>query len=144
MKLLAKELQPARPEPPMTAAQAKEIIDRASKDERMSAELDALRLKCCTFIDNLMRDVNLDLAEKQKRTPALLKSPQQVSQASPTSLRSASRDREAMARKRRELAEAMVLGVLFNLDNPQWDPRDPGTARSEENFLVALVKSAFK
>lgn len=143
MKLLAKELQPVRPEPPMTAAQAKEIIDRASKDERMSAELDALRLKCCMFIDNLMRDVNQDLAEKQKRMPALLKSPQQA-QDSPASLRAASRDREAMARKRRELAEAMVLGALFNLDNPEWDPRHPGGARSEENFLLALVRSAFK
>ncbi|MET2989530.1 MULTISPECIES: hypothetical protein [Herbaspirillum] len=147
MSLSAKQLRsPDAAAPstqPMTHDQAMEIIERASKDKYLARDLDLMRDKCYAFVSDMMDEVTKALAEKEKHTPALLKSrPEQAVTA--ISLRATAQKREETARKRRELAEAMVLGALLNMDNPDWDPRNPATHRSSDNFFIALLKSAFR
>lgn len=139
MSFSAKEV-PAQPHAsPMSREQAQNIIDRASKDSFLAQEIDQLREKCCLFIGEVMQEVNQALAEKEKRTPALLRSKSD----STISLQAAGREREKQAKQRRELAEAMVIGALLNSDNPGWNPLDPSTARSGGgSLLLALLKSA--
>ena len=78
MSLSAKQLRSpdaaAAPTHPMTHDQAMEIIERASKDKYLSRDLELMRDKCYTFVSDMMDEVTLALAEKEKRTPALLKS----------------------------------------------------------------------
>jgi|SRR5450830_1318377 len=142
MSQVAKQLRVQDSTVPMSHDQAMEIIERASKDKYLSRDLDQMRDKCYAFVSEMMDEVTLALAEKEKRIPALLKSrPEEVSAIS---LRASAQKREEAARKRRELAEAMVLGALFNMDNPDWDPRNPATHNPSENFFITLLKSAFK
>ncbi|HEX7982001.1 MAG TPA: hypothetical protein VF616_00655 [Duganella sp.] len=122
----------------MTHDEALSIIDRASKDSYLAPEIEQLREKCCVFIGEVMHDVNQALAEKDRRTPALLRS----KQSSAVSLQAAGREREKLAKQRRELAEAMVIGALLNSDNPNWDPLDPSTGNSDGgSLLLALLKT---
>jgi ABC-type thiamine transport system substrate-binding protein len=38
--------------------------------------------------------------------------------------------REHHAKDRRELAQQLILGMLVNLDNPDWNPLDPATSKN--------------
>jgi len=50
------------------------------------------------------------------------------------------RERETVARERRELAQDLVIGALVNLDNPGWNPLDPSTSKdSASSTLLALL-----
>jgi len=126
----------------MTHDEALDIIERARKDKYLAQELEQLREKCCLFVSDVMHQVNRALAEKEKRTPALLRGKPDES----LSLTAAARGREQAARQRRELAEAMVIGALFNIDNPHWNPLDPATHRSTGNgsLLLALIRSSLE
>ena len=126
----------------MTHDEALDIIERARKDKYLAQELEQLREKCCLFVSDVMHQVNLALAEKEKRTPALLRGKPDQS----LSLAAAARGREQAARQRRELAEAMVIGALFNSDNPDWNPLDPATHRSsgKGSLLLALIRSSLE
>jgi hypothetical protein len=124
----------------MSEEQAQQIIERAKQDKFLVQELEQLRDKCCYFVHDLMHEVNLTLAQQDKRVPALLRGKPEVDSA--ISLRSAARGREQLARQRRELAEAMVIGALLNSSNPDWDPLDPASGRSSGSLLLALLKSA--
>jgi hypothetical protein len=56
-------------------------------------------------------------------------------------LAGASKLRAAESKRRRELAQAMMIGALINIDNPGWDPLDPSTSkRSDKNGLLALME----
>ena len=142
MSLVAKQLHVQESTVPMSHDDAMAIIERASRDKYLSRDLEQMRERCFSFVNQMMDEVTLALAEKEKRVPALLKS--RPDEVSVRTLRASAQQREEAARKRRELAEAMVLGALFNMDNPDWDPCDPTTHRQGENFLVTLLKSAFK
>lgn len=122
----------------MTHEQAKDIIERAQQDKYLARELDELREKCCLFISDLMRQVGQDIAEKEKKVPALLRGKEETA----ISLRNAANRREQRARQRRELAEAMVVGALLNSDNPRWNPLDPGTQQlGRGGLMMALLKT---
>jgi hypothetical protein len=139
MSLSAKEAPARHPPIPMTREQAQDIIERASKDSFLSQEIEQLREKCCLFIGEVMQEVNQALADKEKRTPALLRSKTETA----ISLQAAGREREKLAKQRRELAEAMVIGALLNSDNPDWNPLDPSTGKSSGgSLLLALLKTA--
>ncbi|MBB5391357.1 MULTISPECIES: hypothetical protein [unclassified Herbaspirillum] len=143
MSLAAKQSHVQEPIAPMSHEDAMAIIERAARDKHLARDLDLLRDKCFSFVNAMMDEVTQTLAEKEKRTPALLKSrPEQ--EVTAISLRAAGQQREEAARKRRELAEAMVMGALANMDNPDWDPRNPATRHTTDNFFMALLKSAFK
>ncbi len=139
MSLSAKEVSAQQHASPMTREQALNIIERASKDSFLAPEIEQLREKCCLFIGEVMQEINQSLAEKEKRIPALLRSKSD----STISLQAASREREKLAKQRRELAEAMVIGALLNSDNPGWNPLDPSTGKSSGgSLLLALLKTA--
>lgn len=141
MSFPAKEVSMRNHTLPMTHDEALSIIDRASKDSFLAQEIDQLREKCCIFIGEVMHEVNQALAEKEKRTPALLRS----KNSSAVSLQAAGREREKLAKQRRELAEAMVMGALFNIDNPNWNPLDPSTGKSSGgSLLLALLKTSIR
>jgi len=121
----------------MSHEEAVDIITRAQKDPHLARELDYMRETCCRFIHDIIEDVNRRLAEQEKKVPALLRGKSDNA----ISLRAAAQKREEMARRRRELAEAMVIGALHNFDNPDWDPRtdsNPGKG----GLLVALLKTS--
>jgi len=123
---------------PLTHDQAMAIIARAAKDKYLAQELDALRQKCCHFVDDIIHQANLQLAGKDQRTPALL----QTDACDVLSLRNAARGREKIAQQRRELAEAMVIGALFNSDNPDWNPLDPHSRDAGQgSLLLALLQT---
>ena len=122
----------------MTHEQALQIIERAQQDQFLARELDDLREKCCHFVNDLMQDVGQEIARREKKLPALLRSTEMTA----VSLRGAAARREARARQRRELAEAMVVGALLNSDNPDWDPLDPATHHAGRGgLLMALLKT---
>lgn len=122
----------------MTHEQAVQIIERAQQDKYLARELDQLREKCCVFVNNLMHEVGLDIAQREKKIPALLRNRDETA----VSLRTAAAHREQRARRRRELAEAMVVGALLNSDNPRWNPLDPDTHQSGRGgLLMALLKT---
>ncbi|EJN02950.1 hypothetical protein [Herbaspirillum sp. YR522] len=124
---------------PMTHEEALDIINRASKDKHLAREVDFLRERCCLFINDVMNDINLALAEREKKLPALLRGKAD----SAVSLRVAAQEREQMARQRRELAEAMVIGALANMDNPGWNPIDgTGGGKGKGGLLMALIKTS--
>ncbi|EJL88984.1 hypothetical protein PMI16_02132 [Herbaspirillum sp. CF444] len=126
----------------MTHDEALRIIEHARKDKFRARELEQLRDKCCLFISEVMNEVNQALAEKEKRTPALLRSKPEPADSA-VSLRTEARQREQAAKERRELAEAMVIGALMNSDNPDWNPLDPSTSRNGTgSLLLALLKTA--
>jgi hypothetical protein len=130
------EQAPARP---MTHDEALDIIARASSDPRMALQLDQLREPCGQFIEDMMRDVDTELARREKKLPALLRGPAD----SAISLRSAAQQRQRLVGQRREMAEAMVLGTLFNMDNPDWDPvRDSARGKGQGGLLMALIKTS--
>jgi hypothetical protein len=137
MSLPLKEI-PRNQSLPMSEEQALHIIERASKDQFLAQDIEQLRDKCCLFVNDIMREVNLALAQQDKRVPALLRSKQDTA----ISLRGAARERERLAQQRRELAEAMVIGALLNSNNPDWNPLDPATDRSRGSLLLALLRSA--
>lgn len=139
MNFPAQKTPQTRRADPMTHEEALEIIARAQQDSYLARELDYLRDKCCLFLQDVIHDVNLALAEKEKKVPALLRS--KVDSA--ISLRMAAQQREELARQRRELAEAMVIGALLNIDNPDWDPIQ-GSARGhgKGGLLMALLKTS--
>jgi len=124
----------------MSEEQALQIIGRARQDKFLAQELEQLRDKCCHFVHDLMHEVNLALAQQDKRVPALLRGKPEPDSA--ISLLAAARGREQLARQRRELAEAMVIGALLNSGNPDWNPLDPASGRSSGSLLLALLKSA--
>jgi len=139
MSVPVKEMSPRDQVVPMTHDEALEIIERARKDKFLAPELEQLRAKCCLFVSDVMREVNQALADKEKRTPALLRS----KPSDAVSLRGAARERENAAKQRRELAEAMVIGALFNSDNPNWNPLEPNTHGSGSgSLLLALLKTS--
>ena len=121
----------------MTHEHALSIIARASEDRFLAREIDKLRGKCCVFVNEVMHEVTLALAAGSQ-TAALLRSRQDTAAA----LCSAARQREGLARQRRELAEAMVIGALLNSDNLDWNPLDPASGRSDsKSILLALLKT---
>ncbi len=138
MSLPVKEMSTRDQVLPMTHDEALQIIERARKDKFLAQDLEQLRDKCCLFVSDVMREVNQALAEKDKRTPALLRS----KPSDAVSLRGAARERESAAKQRRELAEAMVIGALCNSDNPNWNPLDPATHNSRGSLLLALLKTS--
>jgi len=126
----------------MTHDEALRIIEHARKDKFRARELEQLRDKCCLFISEVMNEVNQALVEKEKRTPALLRSKPEPADSA-VSLRAEARQREQAAKERRELAEAMVIGALMNSGNPDWNPLDPSTSRSGTgSLLLALLKTS--
>ncbi len=144
MSFPAKELPLKEQVSPMTHDEAIRIIERAGQDKYLSRELDQLREKCCLFISDVMHDVNHALAEKDKQTPALLRSKKNSSESA-VSLRAAARERENQAKQRKELAEAMVIGALLNSDNPNWNPMNPKSGNHTGNggsLLLALLKTS--
>lgn len=123
----------------MTHEQALHIIERAQQDKYLARELDDLRDKCCVFVNQLMHEVGQDIARREKKIPALLRSTDETA----VSLRGAAQRREQRARQRRELAEAMVVGALLNSDNPHWNPLDPSTHCADRGgLLMALLKTS--
>ncbi|WP_231502451.1 hypothetical protein [Herbaspirillum sp. RV1423] len=142
MSFPVKEMSPRDHALPMTHDEALSIIEHARKDKFLAQELEQLREKCCLFVSDVMHEVNQALAERDRRTPALLRS----KPGDALSLRAASREREQAAQKRRELAEAMVIGALFNSDNPDWNPLDPSTHRSSGSgsLLLALLRTSLE
>jgi hypothetical protein len=123
----------------MSHDEALEVIERASRDKHMALEIDQMRERCCQFIQDMMRDVDLELGRREKKLPALLRGmPDSV-----IAIRNASQQRQRVAGERRELAEAMVLGALFNLDNPDWDPvKDSVRGNGKGGLLMALIKTS--
>jgi len=141
MNLPEKKMPLPRKAIPMTREQALEIIGRAQHDKYLARELDDLREKCCQFIGDLMREVGQEIAAKERRVPVLLRNREETA----ISLRGAAAHREQRARERRELAEAMVMGALFNSGNPDWNPLDPDTHESDGGgLLMALLKTTRK
>lgn len=133
--------EPVQPAParPMRHDEALEIIERASRDPHLARQVDQLRERCCQFIQDMMRDADLELARREKKVPALLRGPGD----SAVSLRGAAQQRQRSAEQRRELAEAMVLGALFNMDNPDWDPlRDSVRGSGSGGLLMALIRTS--
>ncbi|MPS30336.1 MAG: hypothetical protein E2576_02560 [Alcaligenaceae bacterium] len=125
----------------MTHERALEIIERAQRDKYLAREVDELREKCGQFIGDLMHEVGQEIAAKERKIPVLLRNREE----SAISLRSAAAHREQRARERRELAEAVVMGALFNSGNPDWDPLDPATYETDRGgLLMALLKTTRK
>ncbi|WP_235471460.1 hypothetical protein [Herbaspirillum hiltneri] len=123
---------------PMTRDEAMAIVARAAQDKYLAQELDHLREKCCRFVDDIMHRVNREMADQDQRTPALL----QADACDVLSLRNAARGREKIAQQRRELAEAMVIGALFNSDNPDWNPLNPDSrGTGQGSLLLALLQT---
>lgn len=126
----------------MTHEEAIEIITRAQQDKHLAREVEALRDKCCHFIQDMVHHVNQSLAEQDKKVPALLRAnPDSSKPDSAISLRAAAQQREEASRRRRELAEAMVIGALRNFDNPDWDPRSNRPA-GKGGLIMALIKTS--
>lgn len=124
---------------PMSHDEALEIIGRASRDRHMAQQIEHLRERCCQFIQDMMRDVDLELARREKKLPALLRGKTD----SAISLRNAAQQRQRVVGQRRELAEAMVLGALFNMDNADWDPvKDSLRGNGRGGLLMALIKTS--
>jgi len=136
-------LSEARPHYPqdrsMSHDEALEIIKRASRDRQMALQIEQLRERCCLFVKDMMGDVDLELARREKKLPALLRGQGE----SAISLRAAAQQRQRLVAQRRELAEAMVMGALFNIDNPDWDPvRGSLRGSGRGGLLMALLKTS--
>lgn len=138
MNLPERRPQPA-PTKAMSHDEALDIIARASSDTRMAQQIDQLRERCGQFIEDMMRDVDTELARREKKVPALLRGKAD----SAISLRNAAQQRQRLVSQRRELAEALVLRTLFNMDNPDWDPvKDSGRGKGQGGLLMALIKTS--
>jgi len=112
------------------------MIEYAKKDTFMERELFHLREKCCLLINDVMQEVSQTLAKKESLLLASSNSPAD----SVLTLRAEARQREQVAKQRRELAEAIVIGALINSDNPAWKPRDPSTSyTTSKSILLALL-----
>jgi len=49
--------------------------------------------------------------------------------------------RSENSKRKRELAQSVMIGAIMNMDNPDWDPLDPSThKRSDQNGLLALME----
>lgn len=124
---------------PMTHDEALAIIARASCDRQLALQIDQLRERCCQFIEDMMGDVDRELARREKKVPALLRGNADTA----ISLRNAAQQRQRLVGQRREVAEAMVMGSLFNMDNPGWDPvKDSLRGNGRGGLLMALIKTS--
>jgi hypothetical protein len=49
--------------------------------------------------------------------------------------------RSENSKRKRELAQSVMIGAIMNMDNPDWDPLDPAThRRNDHNGLLALME----
>jgi hypothetical protein len=45
------------------------------------------------------------------------------------------------SKRKRELAQSVMIGAIMNMDNPDWDPLDPAThKKNDQNGLLALMQ----
>lgn len=123
----------------MSHDEALDIINGAARLAHMAQQVDRLRERSCQFMCAMVREVELELGRCEFKAPAVLRAQPDSAGA----LRDASRRRQRLARDRRELAEAMVLGTLFNLDNPDWNPvHDRIRGNGSAGVLMALLTPA--
>ncbi|TWI42495.1 hypothetical protein IP92_05471 [Pseudoduganella flava] len=103
------------------------------RDPVLANQLGTLRQQAWAGLDALVQEVAGWLAQ-QGPAPAAHTGPINVA-----ALGAAARQRQALAREQRELAEAYVLGALVNYDNPDWNPLDPATSRGTGDSLLATL-----
>lgn len=119
----------------ITHEDALNVIGRANDDSHVAREIDKLRGKYYALVNEVVREVTVALGNGSQ-TAALLRS----SQDTAAILCSVSRQREGQARQRRALAEAMILGVLLNGSNLDWDPMDPASgSNGGKSILLSLL-----
>jgi hypothetical protein len=114
-------------------ARAAALAAALERDPQLANQLGNLRQQAWAGLDALVQDVAGRLAQSGP-APAAHTGPVNVA-----ALGAAARQRQALAREQRELAEAYVLGALVNHGNPDWNPLDPATSRRTGDSLLATL-----
>jgi len=122
----------------MTAAAA--LLAAAQDDPVLAYQLERAQHQACAALAALVDDATALLSQRLSGGAAVRPADGAMNVLA---LRSASRQRQTDAQRRREVVEAFVLGALINHDNPAWDPLDPATSRKpEDSTLGALLLAA--
>jgi hypothetical protein len=115
------------------------ILAASEANPLVARELEFLRTQ--TF-DNFMSAVNtisISLPREQGATPSrpLADGPMDV-----RALRAALGGGASAGRQHKELAEQLAIGALANLDNPAWNPQEPGSGMAvDQNSLFTFLRS---
>lgn len=140
MSVPAENLSMHKHAAPMTHKEVLSVIAGAREDRFLEPEIGKLRERCCAFVYEVMQEATIALGIGGP-TVAVLRS----EEATVASLCSVARQREGSVKQRRELAEALVIGVLLNSDNPDWDPLDPASGRNDsKGILLALLNMSLE
>lgn len=114
-------------------------LARMAADPFQADALERLREEALAALNEIIREVGTSLPVEENRGSAL---PTLNNANSFMALKNLSRQRESMGRQRQEVAQALVMGTLFNRNNPDWDPLDPSTDKSSnESIIAALFQS---
>lgn len=114
-----------------------ETIFAMAGDPAAQRMLETLRAQADATFSALVDQVVETLAKDAQWQPAAANR----TASTMTAFRSASYQAHAAGKDRRELAEALVIGSLINLDNPDWDPFDPATSvQTGQSALLALLQ----
>lgn len=114
------------------------LLATLATDPIAKRELDFLRAQAVSHLAVLTDQACAMLTpdDKPQSSAQLASGPANI-----RTLMAASRNSAMNSRSRRELAEALVIGSVINLDNPNWDPADAATSTSgEKNLLSALLQ----
>jgi hypothetical protein len=124
------------PLPEISDAELNALMERARGNPAALRAFEVIRKQGLDVLRNLIADVMKALLEYE--------GPQAMAKGGPLNVRQlagVARDRESVARHRRELAQDIVLGALVNLDNPDWDPMDPSTSKDTQgNAFISFLK----
>lgn len=112
------------------------MIFAMAGDPAAQRMLETLRAQAGDTFSTLVDQVVETLAKDAEWRPAANRRASTM-----TAFRSASYQAHAAGKDRRELAEALVIGCLINIDNPDWDPFDPSTSvQVGQSALLALLQ----
>lgn len=114
-----------------------DLIARAGTDPLSARTLLHLQKQACERMAASIQKVLGELNDLDKAPAKMTSGPVSV-----LALAGAARQREAAGKEKREFAEFLVIGALFNRDNPDWNVFDAATAAPNPapSGLMALLQ----
>ena len=110
-------------------------VNLAKTDPFVAQKMEFLQKQCYASLEKLIQEVAAQLELVDEAASKL-----GMKTTSVAALTSAARQRQRAGQQKRELARAIVVGVVVNQKNPDWNPLDPTTHRKDISGLSALLE----